>query len=76
VKSQFGYHVILLDDSRPKQVQALEQIKSEFAQQVQQQNLKKLFDDLKAKAKIEVVQAPAPAPALAKEAGATEPAKK
>jgi peptidyl-prolyl cis-trans isomerase C len=76
VKSQFGYHVIMLDDSRPKQVQPLEQIKSEFAQQVQQQNLKKLFDDLKAKAKIEVVQAPAPAPASAKEAGAPESAKK
>jgi peptidyl-prolyl cis-trans isomerase C len=65
VKSQFGYHVILLEDSRPKQVPPLEQIKPALKQQVQQQNLKKLFDDMKAKAKIEIVQAPAAAPTSA-----------
>lgn len=77
VKTQFGYHVILLDDSRPKQIQPLDQIKTELAQQVQQQNLKKLFDDLKAKAKIDIVQAPATAATPAQEtAGTAEPAKK
>ena len=65
VKSQFGYHVILLEDSRPQQVRPLEQIKPALTQQIQQQNLKKLFDEMKAKAKIEIVQAPAPAPAPA-----------
>lgn len=70
VKTQFGYHVILLDDTRAKQFQPLDQIKTELQQQVEQQNLKKYFDELKAKAKIDVVQAPAaaPAPAPAKEA--------
>jgi peptidyl-prolyl cis-trans isomerase C len=63
VKTQFGYHVILLEDSRPQQAQPLEQIKTALTQQVQQQNLKKVFDDMKAKAKIEIVQAPAPASA-------------
>jgi peptidyl-prolyl cis-trans isomerase C len=67
VKSQFGYHVILLEDSRPKNPPALDQIKTELSQQVQQQNLKKYFDDLKAKAKIDIAQAPAAAPAAAKE---------
>jgi peptidyl-prolyl cis-trans isomerase C len=67
VKSQFGYHVILLEDSRPKQFQALEQIKAELSQQVQQQNLKKYFDELKAKAKIDIAPAPVTAPAAAKE---------
>jgi len=77
VKTQFGYHVILLDDSRPKQIQPLDQIKTELAQQVQQQNLKKLFDDLKAKAKIDIVQAPATAATPAQDAaGTAEPAKK
>jgi len=88
VKSQFGYHVILLEDSRPKSVPPLEQVKPGLTQQVQQQNLKKLLDDLKAKAKIEIVQAPAaaaaPAPAPATAAApandtkpaAAEPAKK
>ncbi|MDD5176325.1 MAG: peptidylprolyl isomerase [Sterolibacterium sp.] len=57
IKSQFGYHVIMLEDSRPKEIPPLDQIKGPLQQQVQQQNLKKLFDDLKAKAKIEIVQA-------------------
>ncbi|MBC3883670.1 peptidylprolyl isomerase [Undibacterium griseum] len=65
VKSQFGYHVILLEDSRPVTVPALEDVKPGLSQQLQQQNLKKLLDDLKAKAKIEITPAPAAAPASA-----------
>jgi peptidyl-prolyl cis-trans isomerase C len=61
VKTQFGYHVILLEDSRPKMFPPLDQVKPQLQQQIQQQNLKKLFDDMKAKAKIEIVQAAAPA---------------
>ncbi len=65
VKSQFGYHVILLDDSKPVEAPAFEQVKPNLTQQLQQQNLKKQLDDLKSKAKIEIVAAPAPAPATA-----------
>ena len=61
VKTQFGYHVILLEDSRPLPVPPLEQVKPALTQQLQQQNLKKLFDEMKSKAKIEIAQAPAPA---------------
>ncbi len=61
VKSQFGYHVILLEDSRAKAAPTLDQAKPMLQQKITQQNLKKLFDDLKAKAKIEVVQAAVPA---------------
>ena len=75
VKSQFGYHVILLEDSRPKTVPPLDQIKPALQQQVQQQNLRKLFDDLKAKAKIEIVQATAPAISQPKEGKPVEPSK-
>jgi len=75
VKSQFGYHVILLEDSRPKMIPPLDRIKSELQQQVQQQNLKKLFDDLKAKAKIEIVQAAVPAISPTKEIKPAEPNK-
>ena len=75
VKSQFGYHVILLDDSRPKMIPPLDQIKSALQQQVQQQNVKKLLDDLKAKAKIEIVHAAAPAISPAKESKPAEPSK-
>ncbi|MBI2961067.1 MAG: peptidylprolyl isomerase [Betaproteobacteria bacterium] len=63
VKSQFGYHVILLEDSRLKQLQPLEQIRPALTQQLQQQNLKNVMDELRAKAKIEIAQAPASAPA-------------
>ena len=76
VKSQFGYHVILLEDTRAQQVQPLEQIKPALTQQMQQQNLKKLFDEMKAKAKIEIVKAPAPVPAPAQESKPAESIKK
>ena len=61
VKSQFGYHVILLEDARDKQFMPMEQIKPRLKQQVQQQNLKKLLDEMKAKAKIDIVEVAAPA---------------
>ena len=66
VKTQFGYHVILLEDSRPKTLPPLEQIKPALQQQIQQQNLKKFLDDIKGKAKIEIVQASAPTGSPAK----------
>lgn len=61
VKSQFGYHVIMLDDSRSKMIPPLDQIKPQLQQQVQQESLKKLLDELKAKAKIEITQITLPA---------------
>ncbi len=76
VKSQFGYHVIMLEDTRPIPVQPLEQIKPALMQQLQEQNLKKYFDDLKAKSKIEISQSSAPPPAAAQEAKPAEAAKK
>jgi peptidyl-prolyl cis-trans isomerase C len=61
VKSQFGYHVILLEDSRPIQAPPLEEVKTQISQQLQQQGVKKQLDALKAQAKIEVAGAPAAA---------------
>jgi peptidyl-prolyl cis-trans isomerase C len=74
VKSQFGYHVILLEDSRANPVPTLEQVKPRLTQQVQQENLKKMLDEMKAKAKIEIVAAPAPAAAASASATASAPA--
>jgi peptidyl-prolyl cis-trans isomerase C len=59
VKTQFGYHVIQLEDSRPVAAPPFDEVKLEIAQQLGQQNLKKQLDDLKAKAKIEMVETPA-----------------
>lgn len=64
VKTQFGYHIILLEDTRPVQMPTLDQVKPQLTQQVQEQQLKTLIDDLKAHAKIDVAATPAtPAPA-------------
>jgi len=53
VKSQFGFHVIRLDDVREAQLPKLEEVKPQIAQQLQQQKLAKFQEDLRAKAKIE-----------------------
>ena len=63
VKTQFGYHVILLEDSKPIEAPPLEEVKPQLTQQLQQQNVKKQLDALKAGAKIEIVGAAAQPPA-------------
>jgi peptidyl-prolyl cis-trans isomerase C len=63
VKSQYGYHVIILDDTRAKPVPTLEQVKPRLTQQLQQTNLKKMLDEMKEKAKIVIVGASASAAA-------------
>lgn len=53
VKSQFGYHIIRLDDVRQAELPKLEDVKPQVAQQLQQQKAAKFQEDLRAKAKIE-----------------------
>ncbi|MEP6825048.1 MAG: peptidyl-prolyl cis-trans isomerase [Ramlibacter sp.] len=53
VKSQFGYHIIRLDDVREAQLPPFEQVKPEIAKQLQQAKLTKFQEDLRAKAKVE-----------------------
>jgi peptidyl-prolyl cis-trans isomerase C len=64
VKTQFGYHVIQLEDSKPIEAPPFEEVKPQLAQHLQQQNVQKQMEDLKAKAKIEIVDAPTAAPAV------------
>ena len=61
VKTQYGYHVIMLDDSKPIEAPSLDEVKPQLTQQLQQQNVKKQLDALKAGAKIEMANASAPA---------------
>jgi peptidyl-prolyl cis-trans isomerase C len=61
VKTQFGYHVILLEDSKPIEAPPLEEVKPQLTQQLRQQDVKKQLDALKAGAKIEMVGASVPA---------------
>ena len=53
VKTQFGYHIIRLDDVRDAQLPKFEDVKPQIAQQLQQQKMTKYQDDLRAKAKVE-----------------------
>jgi peptidyl-prolyl cis-trans isomerase C len=53
VKTQFGYHIIRLDDVRDAQLPALETVKQQVAQQLQQQKLAKYQEELRTKAKVE-----------------------
>ena len=51
VKSQFGYHIILLEDSRQASFPSFEEVKPQLAQRAQQQKLAKFREDLKNKAR-------------------------
>ena len=53
VKTQFGYHIIRLDDTREAQLPKFDDVKPQIAQQLQQQKLAKYQEDLRTKAKIE-----------------------
>jgi peptidyl-prolyl cis-trans isomerase C len=52
VQSQFGWHVIKLNDTRASQPPAYEKVKDGIQQELQQRQLAKLVNDLRSKAKI------------------------
>jgi len=51
VKSQFGYHIIRLEDTREAQFPAFDDVKAQIVQRLQQGRLAAYRDELKAKAK-------------------------
>lgn len=53
VKSQFGWHIIRVDDVREAQLPKLEEVKPQIAQQLQQQKMAKFQEELRAKARIQ-----------------------
>lgn len=53
VQSQFGWHIVKLDDVRNLQVPSFEEIKPNLMQRLQQQSVKKMIAEQRAKAKIE-----------------------
>jgi len=53
VKTQFGYHVIRLDDVRAAKIPTLEEVKPQIAEGLQQKKLQAFQQQLRAKAKIE-----------------------
>ena len=53
VHTDFGYHVIRLDDERATKIPSFEEAKPQLQQIVQGQIVQKAIADLRAKAKIE-----------------------
>jgi peptidyl-prolyl cis-trans isomerase C len=53
VKSQFGYHIIRLDDVRQAQLPPMEQVKPQITQQLVQQKLGAFQKEMRDKAKVE-----------------------
>jgi peptidyl-prolyl cis-trans isomerase C len=53
IKSQFGWHVIRVDDIRQAQLPKLEELKDQITQQLKQQRLGAFQNSLRAKAKVE-----------------------
>ena len=53
VKTDFGYHIIRVDDVRPLKVPEFAELKEQFRQRAQQAQIQKMVMDLRSKAKIE-----------------------
>ena len=51
VKSQFGYHIIKLDDTREAQFPPLDDVKGQLRQRMEQQRIATYRDEVRAKAK-------------------------
>jgi peptidyl-prolyl cis-trans isomerase C len=53
VKSDFGWHVIQLDDTRELKLPSMDEAKGQIAKQLQQRLVQKHVDELRSKAKVE-----------------------
>jgi peptidyl-prolyl cis-trans isomerase C len=53
VKTQYGYHVIKLEDTRAAKIPALEEVKPQIAESLQQKKLQAFQEELRKKAKIQ-----------------------
>jgi peptidyl-prolyl cis-trans isomerase C len=53
VKTQYGYHVIKLEDTRPAKIPPLEEVKQQVAEGIQQKKLQLYREELMKKAKIQ-----------------------
>ena len=65
VQSKFGYHILLLEDSKPAQESSYEQVKDYITEQMkfqkQQEQYEKLAESLRKKMNVQVLLAPAAA---------------
>jgi peptidyl-prolyl cis-trans isomerase C len=57
VKTQFGYHVILLEDSRKQTPPPLEAVKEQLSPMLQRQKIQTMVENLRKQAKVEILLA-------------------
>lgn len=68
VKTQFGWHIILLEDTRESTPPPFEQVKPQLQMMVRNQRVQNYINELRANADIKMMEtAPAPAPAATDE---------
>lgn len=60
VQTQFGWHVIMLDDTRESEVPSFEQVKGQLQMMAQNQQVQDYVASLRSSAAIEIVQGAAP----------------
>jgi peptidyl-prolyl cis-trans isomerase C len=61
VKTQFGWHVILLDDSRPLTPPPFDAVKDQLRPLLQREKVQTMLENLRKSAKVEILLPPAPA---------------
>jgi len=72
VQTQFGWHVIILDDTRESTVPSFEQVKTQLQMMAQNQRVQDYVASLRSNASIEILQPSAPAAADTAPAPAAE----
>lgn len=75
IKTQFGWHIILLEDSRKQAAPPLEAVKEQLTPMLQRQKIQDMVEGLRKQAKVEMLLAKeAPAPAAVPATGTPPPA--
>ena len=75
IKTQFGWHIILLEDSRKQAAPPLEAVKEQLTPMLQRQKIQDMVEGLRKQAKVEMLlPKEAPAPAAVPATGTPPPA--
>ncbi len=56
VKSQYGYHLVRIDDERPVTPPTLDQVKTDLTRSLTQKKMFEFVESLRSKAKIEIIE--------------------
>lgn len=74
VQTQFGWHVILREESRPLTPPPLDAVKDQIRSMLQRQKAQTMLENMRKTAQVEILLPPEPAPVAEKPAEAAKPA--